>query len=279
MPLHLPASLTTINTDCLDTIMSFLPEGSHLAPAATCTALAPYQPEVSDINDYLHSVDSLKFAISCGYELDLSGITFHKALYKGNVDVLSWLLEQGERVDINAPKLAVTLGHLHVLSWLWATCRHLCVFDEFVCAAAARCGRLHILKWLRKRYVPWDSHVVMGAMDYWETTRDWTILNWAMQHGCRAGQGSASLAARVGGLPALLHVMQYNMPIDEYTMAIAVRTEDEEMVDYLLDRGLAIMDRDDAVYITRYEYGEVSEEQEDDEDEDEEPEDDEVDDE
>jgi hypothetical protein len=67
--------------------------------------------------------------------------------------------------------------------------------------------------------------------------------------------------------------MQYNMPIDEYTMAIAVRTDDDEMVDYLLDRGLAIMNRANAVYMTRYEYGEVTDDEEEQEDEegDEEP--------
>jgi hypothetical protein len=61
-------------------------------------------------------------------------------------------------------------------------------------------------------------------------------------------------------------------------MAVAVRTGDEEMIDYLLDRGLALMDTDEAVHITRYEYGEVDdEEQEDDEGEDYVPEDEEED--
>jgi hypothetical protein len=205
-------------------------------------------------------------------------------LYKGYVDVLTWLREQGERIDIQAPKLAATLGHLNVLSWLWMHYRYICIFDENVCAAAARRGHLEILKWLRVRYVPWDDRVVMGAMDYWERSGDWSVVDFAMEHGCRAGRGSAFHAARVGGLPALLHVCKYNMPIYEDTMAIAVGTYDDEMVEYLLDRGLAIMDRDDAVYMTRYAYGYVSgdedEEQEDDEDYDEvEPVDDEVDDE
>jgi hypothetical protein len=90
----------------------------------------------------------------------------------------------------------------------------------------------------------------MGAMDYWERSRDWSVLDWAMEHGCRAGHGSAYHAAREGGLPALQHVMKYNMPLDQYVMAIAVRTDDDEMVDYLLDRGLVIMDRDELAVLT-----------------------------
>jgi hypothetical protein len=209
---------------------------------------------VSDINEYLHSVDSLKFAISSGYNLDLSGATFNKALRKGNVDVLSWLREQGERVDTHAPQLAVLRGQLDVLNWLWDNCRYICMFDCSLCYNAARCGHLDVLKWLRQRYVPWNSETIIAAMDYWQRTQDWSIVNWAMEHGCPAPPGSTYLAARVGGLPALEHVMQYNMPINEWTMAVAIRTDDEEMIEYLLDRGLKLMTREFAIRMTRPDY-------------------------
>jgi hypothetical protein len=41
------------------------------------------------------------------------------------------------------------------------------------------------------------------------------------------------------------------------TMAVAVRTGDDAMVEFLLDRGQAIMSRVDAMYWTRYEYADT----------------------
>jgi hypothetical protein len=41
-------------------------------------------------------VEGLKFAMSCGYEIGDG--TFAKAVVKGSVAVLQWLVEQGEKV-------------------------------------------------------------------------------------------------------------------------------------------------------------------------------------
>jgi len=78
----------------------------------------------------------------------------------------------------------------------WAKARG-CPWDEEVCFAASRGGRLEVLKWARKHRCPWNSETCFAA----SRNGHLKVLQWAREHGCEWDSHTCEYAAIVGRLP------------------------------------------------------------------------------
>mmetsp|Transcript_23080 Transcript_23080/g.46068 ORF Transcript_23080/g.46068 Transcript_23080/m.46068 type:complete len:293 (+) Transcript_23080:147-1025(+) len=81
-------------------------------------------------------------------------------------------------------------------------------FDEHVCAAAARCGRTEVLRWLRARGCPWDE----GAC--WEAAEKGRLgtLQWLRKEGCPWDSSACRAAARGGHFEVLKWAIENGCP-------------------------------------------------------------------
>jgi hypothetical protein len=159
------------------------------------------------------------------------------------LELLKWMRKQGVWMAFCAANVAAREGHIEILAWLWKHYRHIVDFNEATCASAASEGRLDVLKWLRRRYVPWNEDTSQAAFWHVQRTGDWAVFNWAMRHGCRGTEETCTDAAEMG-LDALKVVRKFNIPVSQDAMEVAHAQGDEEMIDYLLGCGLALIDED-----------------------------------
>jgi hypothetical protein len=109
-----------------------------------------------------------------------------------------------------AHSLAAEYGHIEMLDYLLANRK--CRSIESVSVAAARAGKLDVVKWLMERHrveeflaLPWASLERAGR------TGDWSVFDYVMQHGGHKRRDLCFQAAK-WGLTALKKVRRHNVP-------------------------------------------------------------------
>jgi hypothetical protein len=77
----------------------------------------------------------------------------------GNIELMTWLLQQpGVQLTAGVMSSAASGGNLGMCEFLLA---NQCPWDEASCEMAARCGHLHILRWLREHDCPLQQQGVV----------------------------------------------------------------------------------------------------------------------
>jgi hypothetical protein len=109
-----------------------------------------------------------------------------------------------------AHSLAAEYGHIEMLDYLLRNRK--CRSIESVSVAAARAGKLDVLKWLMERHrvedflaLPW------AALERAGRTGDWSVFDYVMQHGGNKRRDLCFLAAK-WSLSALKKVRSHNVP-------------------------------------------------------------------
>jgi hypothetical protein len=96
--------------------------------------------------------------------------------------------------------------------------------------AAASCGHLEVLKWLRNAGCPWDegTRAAAALCGHLET------LRWALQHGCEWDMMTCIFAAEGGHLDLLKWAREQGCPWNEDRVReAATRHEHVEMLRWL----------------------------------------------
>ena len=110
--------------------------------------------------------------------------TLQVAAFGGHLEVLRWLDgRDGLCVDESTFAAAArSADNFRVLSWLRD--RRRCPWSEETCSAAAECGNLGVLKWLRSgeeaERCPWDEWTCFEAAIAGQVD----CLSWLLRHGC-----------------------------------------------------------------------------------------------
>mmetsp|Transcript_29393 Transcript_29393/g.78986 ORF Transcript_29393/g.78986 Transcript_29393/m.78986 type:complete len:487 (+) Transcript_29393:1-1461(+) len=176
--------------------------------------------------------DALAFALACTRFRDaLKGRTLRtrKHALVSSLARLKWAertfgagLFGGSVLDPDILSAAVESGSVEVLDRLGSGGYALALGDRGrrLCARAAACGHLHILRWLRDHGAPWDAETTAqaaggGHLQVLAAARDW---------GCPWNERTSYLAASNGHLDVLRWARQNHCPWDEFTCAEAART-------------------------------------------------------
>ncbi len=88
---------------------------------------------------------------------------------------------------------AARSGKLEVLKWLRAGG---CPWDTYTCCRAARSGHLEVLQWARENVCPWDEKMCCSAA----LGGNLDLLQWARENGCPWDEDTCSAAAEGGHL-------------------------------------------------------------------------------
>jgi len=91
------------------------------------------------------------------------------------------------------------------------------VFDARTCLAAAKCGQLDVLRWLRLRDCPWDKRTCAGAARQGHLR----VLKWARVAGCPWDLSTSWGAASNGHLRLLMWARGRGCPWNEETCWVA----------------------------------------------------------
>jgi hypothetical protein len=151
MPPRVVPYYATLNAEVLNGIMT---------PSTSCKTLVPYKEGETCIKEYLHSIESLQFAISCGYQVDHH--TRLLACELGNLPVVQWITEHHvEMTDHGLFINAIAHGHVHIMDWFWNIYYFLLEGLPYYCTLAARRGHLEALQWLHEHRYPWNYKTVL----------------------------------------------------------------------------------------------------------------------
>lgn len=132
-------------------------------------------------NDLPRSVPMLVLNAAQGQHLDIlqflattqTGFSLHPMCATAAIISSDFIGEKGEEMPDNEYPLR------EVLSFLFEHAESANIFTEETAAAAARRGRLEMLKWLRHMNCPWDWRVLSACRQQ----RQKHILDWIMKHG------------------------------------------------------------------------------------------------
>ena len=117
--------------------------------------------------------DVMKWAIAngCGWQPEVGTL----AATQGKMDILQWAKEECALDVANKETLqaAIEAGQLGVVKWCYMEGVEMGLEE---CALAAKHGALEVLKWLRKKEVPWDLAVLKKALK----RKHYFILFWIM---------------------------------------------------------------------------------------------------
>jgi hypothetical protein len=123
----------------------------------------------------------------------------------GNLEMLTWAIERGCEIPINADLAAAKSGNVHLLKWMMDTGRCVlradlfrcaagnegtscmeylqsigCPSDATACAKAVRSGQIKNVKWLRDNGHSWDADTCVAAASIGRLD----ILMWCRKEGC-----------------------------------------------------------------------------------------------
>ena len=175
----------------------------------------------------------------------------------GSVDALRWAREQGMPWDHRASeaagkhgrletlrmlkacgaplnpkevvKKAAAHGHVHVLDYIVDEERYAPVLDEWMCAGAARHGKLEAIQWLRQRHCPWHAWTIVNAA----IEGHLHVIEWARANGCSWNRQATMWAARNGHLEVLQWLRRYGCKWDEKACMWAARNGHLEVLKWL----------------------------------------------
>jgi hypothetical protein len=255
--------LSRVSRDCRDAVVS-----SGL-PRAGASAALPFKVE-----HFVESVELLDFArvngcqvldertfalaagnrtgslvikhlaeLGCPWCQDM----FHKAVMKGNLEVLRFLRETlGYTWDAYESTKAFTLtalaargGHIEVIQYL----REQGVgWGKWTCVNAASGGHVDTLIWLRASGCPWETDpgfelnggVAMSAG--WAAENGHTdVLTWLQANGNGWDSWTPAYAAKGGQLETLKWLLARGCPYDEWVCAYAAHNSNIEVLEYARD--------------------------------------------
>ncbi len=133
------------------------------------------------------SIKMLKFVRLHGCKWN--GETFGFAVQHDNFAMVKFLKEYGCEIPLYVLEYAAGHGNIIMLEWLIENGGY---FYANVCARAAKCGQLEILKILRNKYnCPWDYFTTTGAAEYGHLE----VLKWCIENGCEFKHSDAFMVA------------------------------------------------------------------------------------
>jgi hypothetical protein len=108
---------------------------------------------------------------------------FTKAVKKGHLETMQWLIDDGYtwKCDVKGLLLflkATKRGNLKTMQWLkshGAPMKHEMVFRK-----AAKTGKIRIMRWLKANGVPWNEKTVIAAC----SNEHYDAAKWLVQNGC-----------------------------------------------------------------------------------------------
>jgi hypothetical protein len=107
------------------------------------------------------------------------------------------------------------------------------VFEINMCALIARTGNLQVLKWARKKKVPWGKETCREAASYGHLD----ILKYAHEHGCPWDESTCCGAAEYGRLEVLKYAHQHGCAWDTETCRNAAGMGHLDILKYVHDKG------------------------------------------
>jgi len=121
-------------------------------------------------------LDWLRGTMRCK-PLRLPATTCAAAAWRGHLDSLKWLRENGCPWDWQSCAMAAKGGHLDILKWLR---EQGCPWNETTCSSAAEGDCLEVLQWARENGCEWDWRTIFQAVE----NQHEDVLQWALLHGC-----------------------------------------------------------------------------------------------
>ena len=82
------------------------------------------------------------------------------AEYGGNLEICTWLLENGAPLNATSFSMIIEAGNIQVMEWCLQNGG---VFDDNIFFAAARSGKIQVFEWLKVNECPWDAYQGLGA--------------------------------------------------------------------------------------------------------------------
>lgn len=198
-----PKTIEDIPTEILELIISFVPEIYRIFINKVCRSWTKFkspkisQQEIFTILVNFGDLNCLEFIIKNGFRASIDRILkleFSRLITKHhNEYLLQWAILR-DNLDYNmAFRTATKQCNIDSLKFLWKKWNWTCnsrgftfashiskLCNEKICAAAARHGRLDILKWLRQKGFPWDDRTCVDAI----RNNHFDVLKWAMKCGC-----------------------------------------------------------------------------------------------
>jgi hypothetical protein len=129
----------------------------------------------------------------------------------------------------SACSAAAKCGHLELLKWLR---RQGCPWDATTCSSAARSGHLAVLRWAHQQGCPWDGWMMFFAA----YGGNLAVLQWAHQQGCPLDASMCISAAEGGHLEVLRWARESGVPWNQAHCVAVLRTRlDAAAVDAFLE--------------------------------------------
>jgi hypothetical protein len=152
----------------------------------------------------------------CGYSAE-----------SGNVNLLKWLKQEGQRFHIYTCNHAAEAGHEHVLEYLRAEG---CEWNEDCFNAAVIAGHINVLQWLQEHGCPWST---VPMCNHAALSGSIPMMQYARQLGGTVGAGTMSCAASKGHLNMCKHLHSEQCPWDAEACADATRFGHLEVLRWL----------------------------------------------
>lgn len=147
----------------------------------------------------------------------------------GGLETLKWLIAQGCPYD--ADLIRVGAHHTGTVQWVYQQLG--CPLTPGLCFAAAQCGNLDLLVWLRASGCPWDASAFAGAA--YANRVD--ILDWLHKHDCPWSGNAYCAAARDGNIEAVDWFHAHGYPSTDEVFESAVEAGHLGLVQWLHHRG------------------------------------------
>jgi len=158
-------------------------------------------------------------------------VTFRGAARNGNLDNMKWLLSKGCPLDDGwALYSASRKGNLDNMKWLLSKG---CPINENTFTCSARKGNLDNMKWLRSEGCPFDERTFEEASKKGNLDN----MKWLLSEGCPWKKDTFEQAANNGNLDNMKWLLENNCPFDEWTFANAAKNGNLDNMKWLLSKG------------------------------------------
>jgi Ankyrin repeats (3 copies) len=129
--------------------------------------------------------------------------TMQGAAESGSLDKVRWLYEVQKTVlPASIGKYAAKGGNLELLTWLT---EEGCTFDQYACIKAAAAGHEHVLRYLREQSCEWDARTTAAAAENGHVS----LVQWLIGSGCPFdAAGLCESAAKSGSVEMMVYARQ-----------------------------------------------------------------------
>lgn len=173
--------------------------------------------------------ENVKWFCANGYKCSDEG--FHLAARSGNLDMLKFLMKDGEGYNTETCSGAAKNETLEILKWLRdpKTGKGVCPWDKEACSAAAEHARLNNLKWLRAQGCDWDpdeclNEVIVTSLD---------VVKWIVSQGYKMKSSLYMNAVRADNLEALIWASDNGCEWDTKAYKFAVKIKSRQIINWL----------------------------------------------